>query len=135
MIYFPSFSIMRVNIHFHFLRYNIADGEGSSGRGDTGLRRKTIAAMEITSEHAETQGAHTGHGVEEGFFLDGVILQRADVTGRDKEFASFIKTDPADAGLALRNRAPVAAGKTADPPIGHLFIKLAFFRILSQHFR
>ena len=71
--------------------------------------------------------------MEERFFLDGVQLQRPDVSMRNVERSSLIEPDPADPVAALANEAPVPAGKTADLAVRKALIKLPFLHMLIQN--
>ncbi len=71
--------------------------------------------MQIAPEHAEAERERAGVGVEERLLLDGIALHAADVAIWNVEDAAAIEAHAADAFRAVRNRAGVTAGMTAQP--------------------
>jgi hypothetical protein len=61
--------------------------------------------------------------MEERLLLDGIALHSSGVSPRDVEGAAAIEADFAHAGLALGNRAAVAARKTADAVVIKFFVE------------
>jgi len=59
--------------------------------------------------------------VKKGFLLDGITLHACGVSPRHIEFPTSIEAHFAHAGLALRNRAAMAAGKTTDAVVAETF--------------
>jgi len=73
--------------------------------------------MQVATKHAEAVGERSGISVEEGLLLDGIALHAGGVSPGDVEFAAAIEADFADSGLAVWDRAAVAAGEAADPVV------------------
>jgi hypothetical protein len=108
-----------------------ADGRGVKKFADAlhtllgryaGVVRKAVRALEVTTEHAETEGFSARVGVEEGLFLNGVKVQSAHIAPRHEQFAALVEPNPTDAGQPIKNHAPMSAGKTfhfvvVQPPI------------------
>src|SRR5439155_25788849 len=60
----------------------------------------TVAAMQVTAQHAEGQGVAARVDMEKRLLFHRVALQTADVTERHLELTAFVEADLADAALA-----------------------------------
>ena len=64
--------------------------------------------------------------VEKWLLLDGIALHASGISEWNVKLSATIKTDFADSGLTLRNRAAVAAGKAADSLVPEVFHERGF---------
>ena len=72
--------------------------------------------MQIAAQHPEAERERARPYMKERFLLDGVALDAADVAPWHAQDAVAIEADLADADVAFRDRAFVAAGITPQPP-------------------
>ena len=72
--------------------------------------------------------------MEEGFFLDGIALQRPHVSPWDVKFPAAIEANLADASLPLSNGTAMPAGKAANTVPLNGLVKLAFPDVLVEYF-
>jgi hypothetical protein len=93
-----------------------------------------IGAVKIAAEHAEAVGERSRISVRERLLLDGIALHATDVSPRDVERAALVEANLADSGLAFRDGAAVAAGKTADAIAFDGFVEFAFPDATIQDF-
>jgi len=77
-----------------------------------------ISAVEIAAQHAEGESVSAGHAVEEGFFLDRIARQHADIAEGDFQNAVVVEPDAADAVAAGFDQAAMSAGEAADGAVG-----------------
>ena len=103
-----------------------------------GLRGHPVLAVgtvEVAAQHAEAVGQRARPGVEERLLLDRVALHAADVAPRDVELAVADVPHLADAQGPFGNRALVAAGVAAQPPVVDALDQLRrrLVRALRQH--
>jgi hypothetical protein len=89
-------------------------------RGDPVL---TVSAVQIASQHAEAVGEGAGMSVEEWLLFNGIALHPGGVAPRHVKSAAAVVANFAYAGLAIRNRAAMTAGKTADAIVVQFFVK------------
>jgi len=88
-----------------------------------GLRRYpvlAVSAMQVAAEHPEAVGERTGVSMEERLLFDGIALHAGGVTPGGVEFAATVEADFADSGLAIGDRAAMAAGETADAVVAEI---------------
>jgi hypothetical protein len=81
--------------------------------------------VEVAAQHSEAIGKRSRIGVKEGFFLDGVALHAPYIAPRNVESPATVEAHLANAGLAVRDRAGMPAGKTAHAILVELLVKLA----------
>src|SRR5258708_21883024 len=67
--------------------------------------------------------------MEEGFFLDGVALDAADIAPGHKQGSTPVVANLTNAGLPVWDLATVPAGKTPHPVAVELFIELALANV------
>src|SRR5260370_27472514 len=72
--------------------------------------------------------------MEEGFFLDGVALDAADIAPGHKEGSAPVVANLANAGLPVRDLATVPAGKTPHPVAVELFVQFAPANVFMNDF-
>src|SRR5438046_10014699 len=72
--------------------------------------------------------------MEEGFFLDGVALNAADIAPGHIECPAPVVANLADAGLPVRDLATVSAGKTRHPVAVVLFVEFALSNVFMNDF-
>ncbi len=125
------FPIARV-INTVTLSIQVGDPHHSLIRGDPRIRKQTIGAVKIATEHAETERVGAGVGVEERLLLDRIALERADVAVRHVELATSIESDATDAGAPIANQAAVPAGIASDRVVGLRLAELALAHVLFQ---
>jgi len=70
-----------------------------------------VAAVKIATEHAETEGARAGQGMEKRLLLDGIQVRAVDIAEGRIELALAVVAHLADAGEPGRDGATVAAGE------------------------
>ena len=73
--------------------------------------------MQIATEHSETVGESPRVRVEKGLLFDGIALHSGNITPGNVESATAVESNFAHTGLAIGNRAAVAAGVAAHPII------------------
>jgi hypothetical protein len=64
--------------------------------------------------------------MEKRLLLDGIALRAGGVSPGDVELAAAIEADFADAGLAIGNRATVAAGEAANAVVAEILDQRRF---------
>jgi len=79
----------------------------------------------VAAKHAEGERPRAREHVEERLLLRRVALERADVPVGDHERAAAVEPDLADAALAIRDEAAVAAGVATDLVSGKPLVELA----------
>ena len=84
----------------------------------------TVRAVEIAAEHAEAVRERARMGVEERLLLDRIALDAADVAPRHLQGSTFVESNFADAGRALRYRALMATRVAAQTVPCELFDQL-----------
>jgi len=89
-----------------------------------------VSTVEIASQHAEAVSQRARVSVEEGLFLDGIALYTANIAPRHIQRTAAVVAHLADAGLAVGDRATMAAGITADTVAVELFVQLSFADVL-----
>src|SRR5207244_10017315 len=72
--------------------------------------------------------------MEEGFFLDGVALNAADIAPGHIECPAPVVANLANAGLPVRDLATVSAGKTPHPVAVELFVEFALSNVFMNDF-
>ena len=102
----------------------------SAGRDDLGAGHEAVAAVVVAAEHAERERARAGEGVEERLLLHGVHLQRAHVADAARmQRAAVVEADAADAVLAGRDQAAMAAGEAPHALVRQLLVQLPLARV------
>src|SRR5438105_15777389 len=82
--------------------------------------------MEVAAEHAEAHRGRSRQRMEERFFLDGIKLERSNVSVRHEQPSAAIESNAADAVEPIEYHAPVAACETAQPAIFELLVQFTF---------
>src|SRR2546427_5490356 len=72
--------------------------------------------------------------MEEGFFLDGVALDAADIAPGHKQGSVPVVANLTNAGLPVWDLATVPAGKTAHPVAVELFVQFAPANVFMNDF-
>jgi len=90
--------------------------------------------VQITAEHAEAVSQCPWMSMEEGFFLDGVALNAADIAPGHIECPAPVVANLANAGLPVRDLATVSAGKTPHPVAVELFVEFALSNVFMNDF-
>jgi hypothetical protein len=72
--------------------------------------------------------------MEEGFFLDWIALDAADIAPRDIESSALVVANLADSELLVRDLATMPAGKTAHPVAVELFVQIALANVCVNDF-
>jgi hypothetical protein len=72
--------------------------------------------------------------MEEGFFLDGVALDAADIAPGHKQGSALVVANFANPRLAVWDLATVPAGKTPHPVALELFVQFAFANVFMNDF-
>src|SRR6266478_945568 len=99
-----------------------ADNSSGVAQGLRGHPILAIAAVQITSEHAEAVSQCPWMSMEERLFLYGVALDAADIAPGHKQSSVPVVANLANSRLAVWNLATVPAGKTPHPVPVELFI-------------
>src|SRR6266699_1456609 len=84
---------------------------------------EAIAAVQVTTEHAEGERVGAGKGVKERLLLDRVALQGSHVSPGNHERAAAVVADLADAPQALFDQAAVGARVAADLIVRQLLVE------------
>jgi hypothetical protein len=95
----------------------------------------TVAAMEITSQHAEAESQGSWACVKKRFFLYRVALGSAYITEGHPEDSPPIEADFADTHSAIRNRTAVPTGMTPNSVTIELFVETAFDSVFLENLR
>src|SRR5437879_5462491 len=82
----------------------------------------TVSAMEVAAEHSEAHRQRAGQCMEEGLLLDGIELQRTDVSMRHEQLSATIEANAANTIEPVEDYAPMPARKTAELTVLQVFV-------------
>src|SRR5260370_7376463 len=111
-----------------------ADNGGGVAQGLRGHPILAVGAVQITAEHAEAVSQCPWMNVEEGFFLDGVALDAADIAPGHIQVSAPVVANLANARLAVWDLATVPTTKTPHPVAVKFFVQFPLTNLFMIDF-
>src|SRR5215470_6999985 len=121
----PASLAQRIENKFCWCDPHQASNSGGIAQGLGGDPILAIGAVQITAEHSEAVGECSWISMKEGFFLDWIALDAADIAPRDIESSVSIEANLANSELLVGDLATMPARKTPHPLAVELFVQLA----------
>src|SRR6202140_5942875 len=90
--------------------------------------------MQITAEPSDSVSQCPWMSMEEGFFLDGVALDAADIAAGHKQGSALVVANLANPRLAIWDLATMPAGKPPHPVAVELFVEFPLTNVFMNDF-